>query len=88
MERPVTPDQPIPPPDPGPDLGTGPTREMTRDQRLQARTLQAVGWKYTDILKFFRDKNERLTYRQIYYACKTRSTPQKRSGRPPILTTN
>lgn len=78
MDRPVTPPQ-----------APGPVQhEMSRDQRLQARTLQAVGWKHTDILKYFQDKNEDLTYRQINYACRTQTTPQKRSGRPAILTTS
>jgi hypothetical protein len=60
---------------------------MTRDQRLQARTLHAVGWQATAIQKFFKDRGEKLTYRQVYYACKTRPTPKKRTGRPPIIST-
>ena len=89
MERPITPTQPAATPAPAPiGLVDRLLHEMTRDQRLQARTLQAIGWKYTEIYKFFYDKNEKISYRQIYYACKTRTTPQKRSGRPPILTTN
>ncbi len=83
MERPRTPDQLI-----SPGLGLSPVHEMTRDQRLQARTLHVVRQKYTDIHKFFQEKKKNITYRQICYACKTRATPQKRSGRPLILTTN
>lgn len=75
MERPAT-----PPP---------PTRQMTRDQRIQARTLHSIGLSYQDIQKWFiAEKSIKLTYRQIYYACTTRATPQKRTGRPPVLTTN
>ncbi len=92
----MTPDQPILPafPDPGPEPepepGTAkrPTKEMTRDQRLQARTLLAVGFKYTAIQEWFKERKEHLTYKQISYACTTRATPQKRSGRPLILTKN
>ena len=50
MERPITPTQPV-------AIATVDRLlyEMARDQRLQARTLQAIGWKYT---QFFSDKNE------------------------------
>ena len=67
MERPSTPS----------------SQEMTRDQRIEARTLHSIGMQYTKIVQFFEDKGQKITYRQVYYACKTRATPTKRTGRPP-----
>jgi hypothetical protein len=43
---------------------------------------------YTQIVQFFKDKGQKITYRQVYYACKTRATPTKRTGRPPQITTS
>jgi hypothetical protein len=69
-----------------PSTPPGATFEMTRDQRIEARTLHAIGWKYIDIVKFFQAKQQPLSYRQVNYACNTKATPTKRSGRPTLLT--
>jgi hypothetical protein len=34
----------------------------------------------------FKNKGQKVTYRQIYYACTTQATPRKRSGRAPVIT--
>jgi hypothetical protein len=75
MERPST-----------PPAQTGAMKELTRDQRVEARTLKSIDWKYTDIVEFFKNKGQKVTYRQIYYACTTQATPRKRSGRAPVIT--
>ncbi|QSZ32796.1 hypothetical protein DSL72_002375 [Monilinia vaccinii-corymbosi] len=83
------PSPPSPPPPPLPVEPSTPTRaEMTRDQRIEARTLHRIGWKFQRIRRFFLDKGIDLSYRQIAYACTTCATPKKRSGRPPLLTTS
>lgn len=61
-------------------------KELTRDQGIEARTLKSIDWKYTDIVEFFKNKGQKVTYRQIYYACTTQATPRKRSGRAPVIT--
>jgi hypothetical protein len=76
MERPST-----------PPVQTGAVKEFTRDQSIEARPLKSINWKYTDIVKFFKNKGQKVTYRQIYYACTSQATPRKRSGRPPVITT-
>jgi transposase len=65
-----------PPPAPPPT-----TSHTTRDQRLQAQTLHDIGLSYAQIRAHLG-----LTFRQISYAIRHRLTPQKRSGRPPVLT--
>ena len=54
---------------------------LTRDQRLQIRTLRAVGKSYAEIQAFIG-----CTYRQVQLACEAeQNTPKKRRGRPPSL---
>ena len=65
-----------PPPPP-----STPTRDTTRDQRLQVQTLHDIGFTYTQIRKRLG-----LTLRQIQYAVRHRLTPKKKSGRPRVLT--
>jgi hypothetical protein len=55
----------------------------TRDQRVQARILREAGFLYAEIAESLQ-----LTIRQVGIAVRGRATPRRRSGRPPILTTN
>ncbi|KAH7418645.1 hypothetical protein BKA64DRAFT_555014, partial [Cadophora sp. MPI-SDFR-AT-0126] len=57
--------------------------ELTRDQRRDIVLLHAIGWSYSRIQAYLPFNP---TIRQIYYACNTRATPKKKSGRPPALT--
>lgn len=58
------------------------TTQSTRDLRLRARTLHEIGWSYPQIARHLG-----LTPRQVQYALTTVNlTPQRRSGRPPLLT--
>jgi Transposase len=60
-------------------------KQLTRDQRLRIQTLHQAGWTDDAIYAHFR--HEGVTYYQIEYTCHfTHPTPQKRSGRPPLLT--
>jgi len=57
----------------------------TRDQRVQIHTLHTIGWTYRQIATQLQ-----LSVDQVGYAVRHANiylTPQKRSGRPPILTT-
>jgi transposase len=57
-------------------------RRLSRDQRLQVRTLRSAGHSYEDMARLLH-----VTPRQVEYACQAeRPTPKKRSGRPPLLT--
>ena len=47
--------------------------DLSRDLRLQARTLKEIGWKYAKIAEFLK-----ITLHQVQYACSHRPTPQKR----------
>jgi transposase len=54
---------------------------LTRDQRIQARTLRSVSFTYEAIAKHLS-----ITIRQAQHACKAeQATPSKRVGRPSIL---
>jgi hypothetical protein len=55
-------------------------RYLSRDERLRVQTLRDIGWKLPEI-----QRRLGITWRQAQYACSHRLTPQKRSGRPPIL---
>jgi hypothetical protein len=94
LDRPSTPPPPTPPlstpsssaypehpstPPPAPPPPT--TSHTTRDQRLQAQTLHNIGLSYAQIRAHLG-----LTFRQISYAIRHRLTPQKRTGRPSVLT--
>ena len=77
----VAPNGPIP----HPPIKQTRASHLTRDQRRDIQLLYRIGWSYQHIrnaLPFH------PTIRQVNYACKetTQATPQKRSGRPPILT--
>ncbi|KAL3424953.1 hypothetical protein PVAG01_04234 [Phlyctema vagabunda] len=74
MERPAT-----------PPAQTGAIKELTRDQRIEIRTLRSIGWKYRQIVDFFKGKDQSITFRQIYHASTTQATPKKRPGRPPVI---
>jgi transposase len=54
--------------------------DLTRDQRRDIRLLHSIGWSYSKIRI-----HTKATIKQIRTAL-VRGTPQKRSGRPPILT--
>jgi len=95
LDRPSTPPPPPPPPlpistpsssaypepPPTPPTAPPPVYQTTRDQRLQAQTLHDIGLTYTQIRAHLG-----LTLRQIQYAIHHQLTPQKRPGRPSILT--
>lgn len=62
-----------------------PTRQkrpdLTRDQRLQARTLRDIGWTYNQIASHLN-----CSERQVQTACTSeQTTPKKRDGRPSLL---
>ena len=54
------------------------TALLTRDQRLQVRTLRAIKWTRRDIVKHLKTQEIDCTERQIQYAKKIRSISQKR----------
>jgi transposase len=61
--------------------------QLTRDERLRIQTLYEAGWKFDAIHAHLRSHIQSLSLRQIEYTCQfTHPTPQKRSGRPPLLT--
>lgn len=67
---------------PSPPALPSPTSQTTRDIRLQIRTLRTANWTYNQIARHLG-----LTKRQVQYAlCTATLTPQRRSGRPPLLT--
>ena len=56
--------------------------DLTRDQRRDCRLLHDIGWSYSQI-----HKKTTYTINQIAYACRVeKATPQKKVGRPPLLT--
>jgi hypothetical protein len=68
---------------PSTDIPRPPNWFSTREERIQARILARVGFKYAegaDTLK--------LIIRQVGYAIRNGATPRRRTGRPPILTIN
>ncbi len=60
---------------------TPPRQQLSRDQRLEIRTLRDIGWTYKDIAA-----RMKVTERAVQTACTVGATPQKRSGRPGLLT--
>lgn len=59
-------------------------KQLTRDQRLQIHTLRKAGHSHEFIVDFF--KPEKVTYRQVAYACTQPIDPQNhRSGAKPKL---
>ena len=61
--------------------------QLTRDERLRIQTLYQADWKIDAIYAQLRPHIQNLSLRQIEYTCRfTHPTPQKRSGRPPLLT--
>jgi hypothetical protein len=61
--------------------------QLTRDEHLRIQTLYEAGWKFDAIHAHLRPYIQGLSLRQIEYTCQfTHPTPQKRSGRPPLLT--
>jgi hypothetical protein len=60
--------------------------QLTRDERLRIQTLYQAGWQIDTIYVHFRPHIQGLTPRQVEYTCRfTHPTPQKRSGKLPIL---
>jgi hypothetical protein len=55
-------------------------RYLSRDERLRAQTLHDAGWKLHEI-----QRKLGISWNQVQYACSHQLTPQKRSGRPPVL---
>lgn len=76
---PVAPNGPIP--HPPPKYKKNP--ELTRDQRRDIVLLHSIGWSHSQIRRHLPFQP---TIRQISYACNVRATPQKKTGRPPVLT--
>jgi hypothetical protein len=66
-----------------PPIRTPKAPSLSRDQKRDVQLLHSIGWSYSQIYK-----QTGFTVRQIYNACKAggRPTPQKSTGRPPILT--
>jgi hypothetical protein len=60
---------------------TPPSFQLNRDERLEIRLLRDLGWKYEAIRQCIG-----ATIRQIQYTVKTQATPQRQTGRPPLLT--
>ncbi|KAI4157152.1 MAG: hypothetical protein L6R39_000749 [Caloplaca ligustica] len=59
-------------------------KQLTRDQRLQIHTLRKAGHSHEFIVNFF--KPEKVTYRQVAYACTAPVDPQNhRCGAKPKL---
>ena len=68
------------PPSPSPPEPSTPKRNtalLTRDQRIQVRTLRAIKWTRKDIVKHLKSQGIDCTEKQIQYAEKIRSTSQK-----------
>jgi transposase len=60
---------------------TPPRRHLTRDQRLQIRTLRGIGLTYERIASHLK-----VSYQQVQRACQAeQSTPKKHTGRPSKL---
>jgi hypothetical protein len=60
---------------------TPPRQQLSRDERIRIRVLRDIGWTHQAIVE-----HTGATIRQVRYAIATQATPQRRSGRPPILT--
>jgi hypothetical protein len=67
-------------PCPHPPIRKEKALDLTRDQRRDVQFLHRIGWSYPQI-----HKHTGYTIRQIR-TVGAKATPQKRSGRPPILT--
>ena len=83
--EPTTP-EPAPEPTPEPPLPQTPPqrRELTRDERIQVRTLVDLGLKYGAIAKHLG-----ISVNQVQYANTHRPTPQKRKrGRHDLITSS
>lgn len=72
---------PSPPRTPPPPPTASISNYTTRDQRIQAQTLRNIGFTYEQI-----HQQLGLTLHQVAYAVNHRVTPQKRKGRPSVLT--
>ena len=75
--------EPLLGPIPHPPIRRPKAPDLTRDQRRDCQLLHSIGWSYSQIRE-----QTRFTIRQIQGACQVgaRSTPKKKSGRPPLLT--
>ncbi len=75
------------------DPPTTPTKnkskpQLTRDQRIQVKTLRRFGCSYEEISRHLTSLGIKCSIRQAYYAEKHRDTPQKQRCRPkPLLNT-
>ena len=67
-------------PRPHPPIRPPKASHLTRDQRRDIQLLHSIGWSYSQI-----HRQTQATLSQIRTAI-VKATPQKRSGRPPILT--
>lgn len=78
----VTTAVPVPAAEPVPSASK--RKQLSRDQRLQIHTLRRAGHTVEFIVEFF--KPEKVTYRQVYYACTQPIESQKhRCGAKPKL---
>jgi DDE superfamily endonuclease/transposase len=60
----------------------GKSNDLSRDKRVQAKTLRSIGWKYDQIASELG-----ITQRQVQTACQSdHSTPKRRTGRKSVLT--
>ena len=71
---------PLPLPLPHPPIRPLKAADLTRDQRRDIKLLHSIGWSYSQI-----HRHTKATINQIPRAV-VKATPQKRSGRPPLLT--
>jgi len=62
-------------------------KQLSRDQRRDIRALKSINITHTQIMQHFLFVyNIVITVRQVSHACTAdHPTPQKRSGRPPLL---
>ena len=68
------------PPSPSPPEPSTPKRNtalLTRDQRIQVRTLRVIKWTRKNIVKHLKSQGIDCTEKQVQYAEEIRSTPQK-----------
>ncbi|KAL8942062.1 MAG: hypothetical protein Q9216_001874 [Gyalolechia sp. 2 TL-2023] len=73
-----------PPPATEPTPNASKRKQLSRDQRLQIHTLRKAGHTVEFIVDFF--KPDKVTYRQVYYACTQPIESQKhRCGAKPKL---
>lgn len=62
--------------------------ELTRDQRIQVKTLRGIGWTYEEISKHLTSLEVKCSIRQAWYTEKYRNTSQKtRCGPKSLLDT-